>query len=189
MEWSTAQRMTVDDLAALPDKEGYHYELIDGELHVSKSPRTEHQTTRNWVATLLTVWNAEAGLGEVVPEPGVILSRHDAVEPDLVWMSLERRATIEGDDGHLHGAPELVVEVLSPGASNERRDRETKLALYEREGVSDYWIFDWRAQTIDVYRREADALYIFASLHAGDTLSSPLLPGFSAGVTRFFTRS
>ena len=84
-----------------------------------------------------------------------------------------------GDDGKLHAAPELVVEILSPGATNQRRDREAKLKLYAREGVGEYWIVDWRTRGVDVYRRTDERLQAAATLTDADTLTSPLLPGFA----------
>ena len=191
------KRYTIDDLAALPDDEWHRYEIVDGVLYVSRAPRTEHQAVCNRAATALTLWNDESGLGEVLPGPGIIFSPGSGVEPDLVWVSRARRAAIEGDDGHLHGAPELVVEVLSPGAVNERYDRETKLALYSRYGVQDYWVPDWQQQRVYVYRRPATTtttpgeeppLALVATLGAGDTLTSPLLPEFALPVARLFQR-
>jgi Uma2 family endonuclease len=187
-EAAAAHRWTVEELEALPGEEGCHYEIIDGELFVSKSPRNEHQATKGGAYLELSLWNRQAGLGEVLSEPGVIFSRHDAVEPDVVWLSLARRAAIERDDGHLHGAPELVVEVLSPGSTNERRDREIKLALYSRYGVDEYWILDWRVQSVTVYRRQENVMRLAAALDRKDELTSPLLPGFAVRVGRLFAR-
>lgn len=85
------------------------------------------------------------------------------------------------------GAPELIVEVLSPGATNERRDREAKLKLYSLKGVQEYWIADWRLQQIEIYRRDAAQLRQIATLLPNDEITSPLLPGFSTQVQRFFT--
>ena len=97
-------------------------------------------------------------------------------------MSRDRLAAIQDDAGHLRAAPELVVEVLSAGASNARRDRGLKLTLYSRRGVREYWIVDWRQQTVEVYRREQATLRLVATLGNEDTLTSPLLPDFSTPV-------
>ena len=104
----------------------------------------------------------------------------------MIWISHTRRATALGPDGHLHAAPELVVEILSPGTTNERRDREAKLKLYSRRGVLEYWIVDWRTQQVEAYRREELALRLVATLYTTDTLTSPLLPGFSCEVVTLF---
>lgn len=116
--------------------------------------------------------------------PGVIFAEDDDVAPDVVWVSMERLATALGDDDKLHAAPELVVEVLSPGQKNERRDRETKLKLYARRGVQEYWIVNWRQRVLEVYRREQATLRLAATLYAEDALESPLLPGFTCQVAR-----
>jgi Uma2 family endonuclease len=80
----------------------------------------------------------------------------------------------------------LVVEVLSPGGANERRDRDVKLKLYSRRGVLEYWVVDWRPQEIEVYRRKQLALRLIATLYPTDTLTSPLLPGFVCQVATLF---
>jgi Uma2 family endonuclease len=80
-----------------------------------------------------------------------------------------------------------VVEVLSPGPTNERRDREAKLKLYSRRGVQEYWIVDWQRRQVEVYRREQAALRLAHTLLPGDTIDSPLLPGFQCQIERFFS--
>ena len=110
----------------------------------------------------------------------------DAVITDAIWVSRERWALIARETGHLHGAPELVVEVLSPGATNERRDREAKLKLYTRRGVDEYWIVDWEQRLVEVYRRDGEDLPLATTLHQDDRLRSPLLPGFDLPVSGLF---
>lgn len=90
------------------------------------------------------------------------------------------------ESGHLTGAPELIVEVLSAGKENERRDREAKLKLYSIRGVQEYWIADWRSQKIEVYKRENAKLQLVATLFSNNELTSPLLPGFSCSGSRLF---
>jgi Uma2 family endonuclease len=108
------------------------------------------------------------------------------VIPDVVWISKARLQTALGAGGHLCQAPELVIEVLSPGSQNARRDRETKLKLYSRRGVDEYWIMDWQTRRIEVFRREDGQLQLVCTLYEGDTLQTPLLVGFSASVATFF---
>ena len=181
----TALRWTSADLEVLPD-DGKRYEIIDGELYMSRQPHWHHQRTCGKIFVALETWSAQTGTGETNLAPGVIFAEDDDVAPDVVWISQARRATALGPEGHLHAAPELVVEVLSPGVANERRDRDAKLKLYSRRGVLEYWIVDWRAQQIAVYRREELALRLLATLYAADTLTSPLLPGFSCKVATLF---
>jgi Uma2 family endonuclease len=185
-ETPAALRWTIADLDLFLDHETKHYEIIDGELYVSKAPREEHQEATVEIGYELVGWNRRTGLGHVLVGPGVIFSESDAVIPDLVWMSRERRAVIVWQDGHLHGAPELIVEVLSPGDKNEVRDRDTKLRLYSRYGVLEYWIVDPRLETVAVYRRHEAQLALVATLTHDDSITSPVLPGFSAAVASFF---
>ena len=117
---------------------------------------------------------------------GLVFAEDDVVAPDIVWMSTGRMATILGNDGKLHAAPELTVEVLSPGKINERRDREVKLNLYSRRGVDESRIVDWRGRRIEVFRRKNAQLELAATLAETDTLASPLLAGFSCPVAELF---
>lgn len=186
---TTARRYTSADLERLPDVEGTRYEIINGELFVSKQPRWEHQYSCSEVSGVLRNWSHDTGLGLTLVAPGVLFADDDDVAPDVVWISHERLAALEDAAGHLQGAPELVVEVLSPGASNVRRDRDAKLRLYSRRGVDEYWIVDWRARTVDVFRREGVALQLVATLVGGDILASPLLPGFACPLSTFWPPS
>jgi Uma2 family endonuclease len=182
---NTAQRWTSADLAVLPD-DGKRYEIIDGELYMSRQPHWHHQRACGKIFAALEAWSVQTGAGEANLAPGVIFAEDDDVAPDVVWISHARRTTALGPNGHLHTAPELVVEVLSPGTTNERRDREAKLKLYSRRGVLEYWIVDWRVQQVEVYRRKELALRLVATLHPTDTLTSPLLPGFACEVVTLF---
>jgi Uma2 family endonuclease len=132
------------------------------------------------------MWNTTTNTGEVVPTPGIIFSDDDAVAPDLIWVSKERLAVLLGEDGKLHGAPELVIEVLSFGSANEGRDKDAKRKLYSVRGVSEYWIVDWRLQSVEIYRREAAVLQLVATLRPDDELTSSLLPDFKLKVSRIF---
>jgi Uma2 family endonuclease len=124
--------VTVDQLARYPMDDGNRYELIDGELHVTTQPHLAHQEIVNELAYRLTGWNKQTRAGRVIPAPGVIFSERNAVAPDLVWLSNERAAAVlTPDDGKLHGAPDLAVEVLSQGSANERRDRELKRCKFQ----------------------------------------------------------
>ncbi len=180
-------RWTSSDLELLPD-DGKRYEIIDGELYVSKQPHWYHQLVCSELTIPLGQWSHETGAGFVVGAPGLIFAEDDDVAPDLVWVSAERLPTVLAPDGKLHAAPDLVVEVLSPGAANERRDREAKLKLYSRRGVREYWIVDWQRRQIEVYRRTDAALHLAATLLEADALQSPLLPGFALPLGELFAR-
>ncbi len=182
---STSLRWTSADLDVLPD-DGKRYEIIDGELSVSRQPHWHHQAVSGQIFAVLQEWSLHTGAGGASLAPGVIFAEDDDVVPDVVWVSTARLASSLDAAGHLRAAPELVVEVLSPGWTNERRDREAKLKLYSRRGVDEYWIVDWRARDIAVYRRAGEALQHTITLTDDSVLESPLLPGFSVPLARLF---
>jgi len=125
-------------------------------------------------------------LGRPAITPGIIFSEADNVIPDIVWASNKRLECLLDEAGHLIDAPELIVEVLSPGDKNEKRDRQAKLKLYSAQGVHEYWIVSWQEQKVEVYRRQQGVLKLVVTLYQQDELTSPLLPGFSCIVSQFF---
>ena len=143
-------RWTYSELVALPDDQMRH-ELIDGEHFVSPSPGTRHQ---------LIVWNLVAILGPFLRSNPVgtalagpfdiKLSLFTVLVPDLVYFTAERFARVVNEK-HATAAPDLVVEILSPGT--RRRDKGRKRAVYDREGVREYWMMDPEARSVTVLRR------------------------------------
>jgi Uma2 family endonuclease len=178
-------RWTTADLELLPN-DGKHYEIINGDLFVTRAPDWKHQNVADNVCTELKIWSRKTGLGDAATSPGIIFTDADNVIPDVVWASNERLAEILDEAGYLTGAPELVVEVLSPGAEQERRDREVKLKLYSIQGVREYWIFNRQQIKVEVYRRENGILKLAVTLFKEDNLTSPLLPDFSCPVEILF---
>ena len=183
---SALQGYTSADLELLPDIPGVRHEIIDGELHVSKQPHLEHQYANAIAGAVLVDWSRQSGQGVTLIAPGLIFAPDQDVAPDLVWVSHARLAQSRDQAGHLRLAPELVVEVLSPGSANERRDRELKLGLYSRQGVQEYWILDYVTHRVQVYRRAEAALHLVATLEDGDELTTPLLPGFRCVVAELW---
>jgi Uma2 family endonuclease len=185
-----SKRYTLADLERVAQPwDDTRYEIIDGELHVSSQPSNHHQYICGEATARLGTWSRASGLGIVLPAPGLIFADDDNAAPDLIWVSRARLRQWRGEDDKLHGPPELVVEVLSPGAENERRDREIKLRLYSRRGVDEYWIIDGMARRAEIYRRQSgadDMLRLAAVLGEDETLESPQLPGFRVRVGELF---
>lgn len=179
-------RWTTSDLELLDRDECKRYEIVDGELFVTRAPHLKHQDAGGTIYIELQVWSRSSGIGKAFFNPGVIFTEADNVIPDVVWISNERLAVLLDEEGHLTGAPELVVEVLSPGKTQEDRDRQAKLKLYSTEGVQEYWIANWRLQQVEIYRRENSQLKLVATLLSEDEITSPLLPGFKCSVKQFF---
>jgi len=176
---------TSADLELLPDN-GKRYEIINGELYVTRAPHNKHQKTCGRFFTVLDIWSRATQLGEAELGAGLIFGDNDDVIPDVMWMTKDKYTALVDDKGHFRGAPDLVIEVLSAGTENEKRDREVKLKLYSSRGVLEYWIADWRAEQIQVYRRENGILKLAMTLFASDTLTSPLLPEFSCLISQIF---
>jgi Uma2 family endonuclease len=183
---SISEQWTIADLVRFPDDDGLRYEIIAGELQVSKAPNWYHQLVADRIARAIGNWNDATRSGEVASTPGIVLDDEDNLIPDVVWISHERLARALGPDGKLHEMPELVIEVLSPGMANMRRDRELKTDVYARGGVVEYWIADWQRHTLDVYRNNGAELQSAATLIAGDLLATPLLVGFTLNIATLF---
>ncbi len=178
-------RWTSADLELFPD-DGKRYEIIDGELFMSRAPHSRHQKVCGRLFSVLDRWSQATGLGETELGAGLIFGESDEVIPDLMWISRPRYTALLDPAGHFRGAPELVIEVLSAGKENERRDRQLKLKLYSNYGVMEYWIADWRTQQIEVYRPKDGILQWQETLTVHDTLTSPLLPNFSCPLREIF---
>ncbi|KYC39801.1 hypothetical protein WA1_30080 [Scytonema hofmannii PCC 7110] len=179
-------RWTTYDLQIFEGDRVNRYEIIDGELFVTRAPDWKHQAVCINIGTVLKLWSDESGLGQPAVTPGIVFSESNNVIPDVVWASKERLERLLDEAGHLTAAPELVVEVLSPGKANEKRDREAKLKLYSVQGVHEYWIVNLKEQTVEIYRRQNAVLKLIATLYRQDELTSPILPGFSCLVSKFF---
>lgn len=179
VHWTTA------DLALFPDN-GKRYEIIGGDLIVTRAPRWSHQEVAGRIFAALDAWCQDTALGRAAFAPGIIFSDEDNVIPDVAWTSRERFGQLLDESEHLIGAPELVVEVLSPGEQNVQRDRQLKRKLYSQQGVQEYWIVDKDLQQVQVFRRDDAVLRLVATLQIADALTSPLLPDFSCPLRQIF---
>jgi Uma2 family endonuclease len=138
-------KFTYTDYLLLP--EGDRRELIEGDFHVVPSPSFRHQTIAANIGTILINFVRGKALGTVLWAPmDVVLTQESVVQPDILFISNERREVIA--DNNISGAPDLVVEILSPSTAD--RDRELKLRLYARHGVREYWIVDPDERTVQV---------------------------------------
>jgi Uma2 family endonuclease len=178
------QQLTVDDLDLFPD-DGNRYELIEGELFVSRAPRLFHQVVVANIIASVRPFLDRNPIGMIVPGPGVIFSQFSGVIPDVVFISNEQRGEIASGD-KVTGAPALVIEILSPGAENARRDRIAKRHLYAKYGVKEYWIVDYKKRAIEVYVLDGEMLNLSAVLTDQDEITSSVLPGFHCSVADIF---
>ena len=185
MSIASELRLTNADLEAMPE-DGNRYEVIDGELYVSSAPGYIHQSILvNIVAAFLDYLRLHP-IGRILPGVGVIFDDYNGVIPDLVFLTNDRlRKTLGG--GRFHAAPEIVIEILSSGKSNERRDRHVKRNLYATGGVTEYWLVDPENHALELHRRnQAGELMFEKSVLSDDELTSSLLPGFSIRIDTLF---
>ena len=180
--------LTIADLDAMPEEEGYRYEIIEGELFVSRSPGLTHQIVASNILYLLRRYLEENPIGMAVATPGLVLSDYSGVIPDLVFFLHEERPNIVTDE-RLTAPPSLVVEIVSPGSKNIRRDRVAKLNLYSKHGVPEYWIVDPERLQLERFVMRGSSLDPLETLRIGGQLTSNSLPGFSCEVREIFSET
>ncbi|MCU1268344.1 MAG: hypothetical protein JWM21_4662 [Acidobacteria bacterium] len=178
--------MTVDDLDAMPE-DGNRYEVIEGELFVSRAPGLPHQRVFGNIFKAFQRYLDTNPIGEIIATPGVVFGMYSGVIPDVVFFTHERGAEIIANE-RLGAAPELVIEILSRGRDNLARDRVAKRQLYGKHGVKEYWIVDSDNRAVEVYRLQDATLELAAIMRDSDEITSPVLPGFQCSVADFFTK-
>lgn len=171
--------LTYEDYCALPE-DGRRYEILEGELHMTPSPSRAHQRFAGNLFVVLHTYVRERGLGEVfIALFDVILEKTSVVVPDLLFVSRERLGVVT--DRGVEGAPDLIVEALSPGTA--RRDRVDKAQLYARHGVPHYWLSDPDPRTLEVFELSS-SVHRRTDLLTGDVTFTPsLFPGLTIALS------
>lgn len=173
---------TYADYAAIPD-DGHHYEVVDGVLYMSPSPNKRHQAVNRWFIYYLTMYIQVTGLGEVFGPPfDVELGPKDTVQPDIIIV-LNDNLDIS-TPSHIVGAPDLVVEIASPGTA--AYDRGKKQEAYARAGVKEYWIAEPVKATIEVSVLEQGQYRSLGLFQGQDRLPSQVIPEIPVNVEQFF---
>ncbi len=174
-------KFTHADLLVMPD-DGKRREIIDGDLYVTPSPRFSHQATSAKLYRAIDRYLDKHPIGEAYYAPlDVIFSDHDVVEPDIIFVLNEHRQILQD---WVRGAPDLVVEILSP--TTKTIDRGPKLKAYARYGVTEYWIVDPVARAVELYRLTPTGYQLTRSFSEEESLASPMLPGFELQVASLF---
>lgn len=174
-------KFTYEDYVNAPEDK--RYELLDGELLMTPAPAEIHQRISILLGWKLLQFVTENDLGRVYQAPfDVVLSDMDVVQPDLLFISNARAHIVTA--ANVQGAPDLVVEILSP--STAERDRTLKRRLYARHGVSEYWIVDTEAGSVEVLLLREGGFEVAGTYGGGDTLTSPTLRGFELGIDDMF---
>jgi Uma2 family endonuclease len=165
---------TYDEMVAKLPESNLPMELWDGELIKSPTPNPTHQRLVFNLASLFRDFVTAEQIGKVFLSPlDVVLTQRQVVQPDVFFIAKSRLHLVTD---RVRCAPDLAVEVLSPG--RRRRDRVDKKELYGRFGVREYWIVDPEAHTIEIYTLEKGAFRLHALVEQGETAASKLLSGF-----------
>ena len=176
-------RYRAEDIWDTPE-DSNRYEVIDGDLYVTPAPAWRHQRCLGRLYIIVGSAVYREGLGEIVPAPtGVVLDPDDGVQPDLLFIKRERLGIISARG--VEGAPDLVVEVLSP--STEDRDRGIKMRRYGRAGVPHYWLMDTAAPAIETYRLGEQGYELTGTYGPGSVLRCELFPGLDIPVDQIWS--
>ncbi|MBI3760783.1 MAG: Uma2 family endonuclease [Chloroflexi bacterium] len=174
-EWTEEDYLTFSDTSRI-------VELSDGTVEVPEMPTDPHQLAVNRLLFFLMLYLDTHKRGRVRTAPlPVRLWPGKFREPDLVFMLNEHADRIEVE---YWGVPDLAVEVHSPGT--RRTDRTKKKKEYAQAGITEYWMADYKAETIEVCRLAGDAYELRAKFGAEDTLTSEMLPGFELKIAEVF---
>lgn len=184
MATTVIRKMSYDEFQTLPRDGSKRLELIEGEVFMTPSPNTRHQRAVVKLLRRLADFTDEQDLGEVFIAPyDIVFSKWTALEPDLLFIRKERSAIVT--DANVQGAPDLVIEILSP--SNKAYDRKTKLREYEKAGVPEVWYLDPEERTAEILNLGSDGFYgVTAALSGNAAITSRALPGFSITLDRIF---
>ncbi len=175
-------KFTVKDYMSTSD--GKRYQLLDGEMIPALSPNVRHQTILGRLSIALHEAVNANQLGRVWVAPlDVVLSDHDVAQPDLFFVSNARANIVT--EANVQGAPDLVVEILSPATA--KYDREYKMTLYSRHGVREYWLVDPEEDMVEIWTESETGLVLAAAYQRGDALASPLLEGLNIPLEAIFT--
>ncbi len=176
-------RLTYPELRVMPD-DGKRYELIDGEVFVAPAPSEKHQRVLGRLYLSMGNHVERQKLGRVYFAPfDVVFTEKTALEPDLIFVSAARVGIIGPE--YIIGAPDLVVEILSP--HRPAFDRVTKFKQYAQYGVGEYWMIDPVADTVEMYSLRGKTYELKDTYGGDETLKSPLLPGWELPVRDLFS--
>lgn len=172
---------TIEDYMKLED--GNQYELIGGKLIMVPAPRTIHQEITLAIASIIREYVSKNNLGKVFIAPtDVFLSETEKPQPDIFFISKERLNIIT--DMNIQGAPDLVIEVLSP--STAIRDRKDKSKIYLANGVKEFWLVDPDLQLVEMLMASDNAWILAGVFDQEDILTSALLTGLELNLGEVF---
>jgi Uma2 family endonuclease len=177
-------RITAIQYAAMPETT-LPAQLIDGEIVALPSPKIEHQRL---IARLHLILSKSIQSGELCLSPlDVHIDQYNVVQPDIFWVSGTISKCQPGEDGYWHGAPDFVIEVLSP--ATHRVDRREKFSLYEQYGTREYWLVDPDPKIIEVWAASDGRFERVGVYGPEDTLHSTALHNVAVTLAEIFVES
>src|SRR6266478_7109534 len=177
-----APQITRYDYEGMPEGPPY-YQVVEGDLIMSPSPATYHQIIAGRIHFLILRFLERKPIGEVFIAPlDVFLTDVNIYQPDVVFVSNRRRPMIT--EHGIEGAPDLVVEILSPGTA--RFDKGSKRKIYGRTGVTELWLVDPVARLIHIYHLAKNTETPAMTHSEKAVFTSPLLPGLRLRTSSIF---
>ncbi|MFZ5631758.1 MAG: Uma2 family endonuclease [Bacillota bacterium] len=174
--------LTYEDYLRLPD-DGKRYEILEGVLHVVPSPNVLHQHISRELGFIIYEHVRQHELGVVFFAPlDIVFSRTSIAQPDIIYISRERQSVIT--EKHIAGAPDLVVEIVSPSTS--AADRVTKAQVCARYGVPYYWVVDPEQKVVEEFRLERGIYMLIRSWEDGEVFTPEILPGLQVGLRKLW---
>jgi Uma2 family endonuclease len=178
-----SQMLTYEDYARLTPPDNGNYELHNGKIIFMATPIPAHQMFSDNLLTEMNVYIKRHKLGRVISAPmDTVFTTYDTLQPDLLFLSNERLHLI--GNKKIEGAPDLVVEILSP--SNNPKEMGYKKLVYEFSGVREYWIVNLDKKILTQYENVNGEFFQRRIFQATDTLTSIILEGFETSMNDLF---
>lgn len=179
---TSRRKVTYAEMASWPD-DGRRYELYDGEVSEVPAPLPRHQLTMQELFVLLHEHAVREGGVAIASPIDIVFNDTNALQPDIVVFTAARRHMVQLD-APIQSPPDVAVEVISP--STEKNDRGRKVRMFERFGVSEYWILDPVLERVEVRTLRGGQYLTPTALGVADRLHSGVLTGFSCDIASLF---
>lgn len=177
------KKITVKEFSTMDLDENFYYELINGTIVKKQAPSFAHQNASMNLSFLISAFIREKKLGKIVASPiDVFFDEYNNTQPDLLFIRKEREYIITKHG--VEGAPDLIIEILSP--STLRFDRREKFNLYLQFGVSEYWIVEPVNKSIEVYFLDNGKYDLQSSSMNEGFIQSKVLDGLTLNITEAF---
>ena len=175
--------LTYEDYKTFPDNDGIRKEIIEGELFMSPAPSIKHQLVSQELFVLFYNYVKKNKSGRTFYAPcDIIFSDINVVQPDLIYLSKEKYQILT--DSNIQGAPDLIIEILSP--SNKENDRIFKKHMYEKFGVKEYWVVDPENEKLEIWELKNNKYQLAIKAGNNQVVESPSLKGLRVNLSAVF---